>query len=42
MFHTFARRVRSRGELGELSSINQKVGQQYLELKRFLFETLKP
>jgi len=36
MFRAFARRVRSRGELGELSSLNQKVWLQYLELAGFL------
>ena len=36
LFRTFARRVRSRGELGELSSMNQKLWLQYQELERFL------
>jgi hypothetical protein len=36
LFHTFARRVRSRGELGELSSLNQRLWLQYRELDRFL------
>jgi hypothetical protein len=36
LFRTFARRVRSRGELGELSSLNQKLWLQYRELQRFL------
>lgn len=40
LFHTFARRVRSRGELGELSSLNQRLGLQYRELERFLNEPL--
>ena len=35
LFHTFARRVRSRGELGELSSLNQRLWLQYRELDRF-------
>lgn len=38
LFHTFARRVRSRGELGELSSLNQKLWLQYRELDQFLRE----
>ena len=38
LFRTFARRVRSRGELGELSSLNQKLGLQYRELNQFLQE----
>jgi hypothetical protein len=38
LFGTFARRVRSRGELGELSSLNQKLGLQYRELNQFLQE----
>ena len=41
LFHTFARRVRSRGELGELSSLNQRLWLQYRELDRFLSE-VKP
>ena len=36
LFRTFARRVRSRGELGELSSLNQKLWLQYRELDQFL------
>lgn len=36
LFRTFARRVRSRGELGELSALNQKLWLQYRELQRFL------
>ena len=36
LFRTYAGRVRSRGELGELSSINQKLGLEYRELKQFL------
>lgn len=36
LFRTFARRVRSKGELGELSALNQKLWLQYLELDRFL------
>jgi len=36
LFRTFARRVRSRGELGELSALNQKLWLQYRELDRFL------
>lgn len=36
MIRTYAGRVRSRGELGVLSSINQRVWLQYLELEKFL------
>ena len=36
LFLTFASRVRSRGELGELSSLNQRVWGEYLLLKEFL------
>lgn len=36
LFRTFARRVRSRGELGELSSLNQKLWLEYQDLDRFL------
>jgi len=36
LFVTFARRVRSKGELGELSSLNQRVWLQYRELDAFL------
>jgi len=36
LFRTFASRVRSRGELGELSSLNQRVWGEYLLLKEFL------
>ncbi|HXT38695.1 MAG TPA: hypothetical protein VN887_01595 [Candidatus Angelobacter sp.] len=36
LFQTFARRVRSRGELGELSSLNQKVWTEFRELDQFL------
>ncbi len=36
LFRTYARRVRSRGELGELSALNQKLWLQYRELDRFL------
>ncbi len=36
LFRTYARRVRSKGELGQLSSINQRVWLQYQELERFL------
>jgi hypothetical protein len=38
LFRTFARRVRSRGELGELSSLNQKLWLQHRELDQFLRE----
>ncbi len=36
LFTTFAQHVRSRGELGQLSSMNQRLWLQYLELKQFL------
>jgi hypothetical protein len=36
VFKTYARRVRSKGELGELSSLNQRVWLEYRELKAFL------
>jgi hypothetical protein len=36
LFRTFARRVRSKGELGELSAMNQKLWLLYRELDRFL------
>lgn len=36
LFRTYAGRVRSRGELGVLSSINQRLWLQYLDLKKFL------
>ncbi len=36
LFQTYAGRVRSRGELGVLSSLNQKLWLQYKELDRFL------
>jgi hypothetical protein len=38
LFRTFARRVRSRGELGELSSLNQRLWRACQELDRFLGE----
>jgi hypothetical protein len=38
LFHTFARRVRSKGELGELSSLNQRVWLEYRELEKFLLD----
>jgi len=38
LFETYARRVRSRGELGVLSSLNQKLWLQYRELKQFVDE----
>ena len=40
MFRVFASKVSSRGELGELSSLNQRVWGEYLLLAGFL-ETLK-
>lgn len=36
LFRTFARRVRSQGERGELSALNQKVGLAWQELHQFL------
>lgn len=41
LFETFSRRARSRGELGELSALNQKVWLQYRELERFLEQSTK-
>jgi len=38
MFRVFASRVRSTGELGELSSLNQRVWREYLLLSDFLKE----
>jgi hypothetical protein len=38
LFDTFSSSVRSKGELGELSSINQKLWREYLELQKFLEE----
>ncbi len=38
MFAVFASRVRSRGELGELASLNQRVWREYLLLDAFLEE----
>ncbi len=38
LFQVFARRVRSRGELGELSSLNQRLWLQYRELQEMLEE----
>jgi hypothetical protein len=42
LFRTFARRVRSRGELGELSSLNQKLGGLHRELRTFLENSTAP
>lgn len=36
LFKTFAARLQSRGELGELSSLNQKLWNEYLSLRAFL------
>lgn len=36
LFQVFASKVRSRGELGELSALNQKLWVEYLSLKNFL------
>jgi hypothetical protein len=41
LFQTFSRRVRSRGELGEMSSLNQKLWLQYRELDQFLTQAEK-
>jgi len=41
LFRTYSRRVRSKGELGVLSALNQKLWLTYRELARFLDE-LKP
>jgi hypothetical protein len=42
LFQTFALRVRSRGELGELSSLNQKVWLEYRDLDQFLTDSGAP
>jgi hypothetical protein len=42
LFTTFAAKVSSRGELGELSSINQRLWSEYLEIQRFLKQADKP
>lgn len=36
MFETYAKRINSRGELGVLSSLNQRVWREYKELKAYL------
>lgn len=36
LFKTFAAKIQSRGELGELSSLNQKLWSEYLSLRSFL------
>jgi hypothetical protein len=41
LFTTFAAKVSSRGELGELSSINQRLWSEYQEIQRFLKQTDK-
>ena len=40
LFETFIRRVRSRGELGVLSSLNQRVWLLHKELKKFIADAL--
>lgn len=40
MFTTYASAVRSRGELGVLSSLNQRLWGEYLLLKQFLENAL--
>lgn len=42
MFAAYAAHVRSRGELGVLSSLNQRVWLQYVELKEFLASVDRP
>jgi hypothetical protein len=42
LFKVFVRRVRSRGELGELSALNQKLYLEVVELRRFLAEIPQP
>ncbi|MHB8971534.1 MAG: hypothetical protein ACYC3X_04565 [Pirellulaceae bacterium] len=42
LFKVFARRVRSRGELGELSAINQKLWLEVVALRRFVAEIPSP
>lgn len=39
MFTTFAAKIQTRGELGELSAINQKLWSEYLLLRSFLQQT---
>ncbi len=41
LFQTYASRVRSRGELGVLSALNQRVWLQYQELRNFLNSKLQ-
>jgi hypothetical protein len=41
LFRTYARSVSSRGELGVLSSLNQKLWLEYLELQRWVEEAAK-
>lgn len=38
LFKCYARRARSKGELGELSSLNQRLWLAYRELEKFLNE----
>jgi hypothetical protein len=42
LFRVYASRVRSKGELGVLSSINQRLWLQYLELRAFLAKAAEP
>ena len=42
LLETYAQRVRSRGELGVLSALNQKLWLQYRELDRFLASAEAP
>lgn len=41
MFDTYVKRVHSRGELGVLSSLNQRVWREYNELKTYLENKIK-
>lgn len=41
MFETYVQRVHSRGELGVLSSLNQRLWREYNDLKAYLETKLK-
>jgi hypothetical protein len=41
LFRTYARRIRSKGELGELSAMNQKLWLTYREMEQFLTNAAK-
>ncbi|MGE5395224.1 MAG: hypothetical protein ACM3P1_10800, partial [Candidatus Saccharibacteria bacterium] len=40
MFDAYTRRINSRGELGVLSSLNQRVWSEYKELQNYLNQKL--